>query len=94
MGRQLAAQFGVVQVGMQIRQDCAAGLDPRDPGERIVNAEMAGVRPVAQRIHDPDLESRKRRDASLRQPTEVARIREPPETEAQGGNIAMLLEDR
>jgi len=94
MGRQLTAQLGIIEIGVQIGQNRAAGFDPCDPGERIVDAEVARVRPVAQRIHDPDLDTGKRRDASLREPAEVAGIRKPPEAEAQGENIAMLLEDR
>src|SRR5262245_4111341 len=94
VGRQLAAQLFVIEIGMEIGQDRAAGLDPRDPRERVLDTEMARMRPVAQRVHDPDFGAGKGRDAGLRQAAEVAGIGEPAEAESQGGDIAMLLEDR
>src|SRR5262249_3686504 len=94
VGRQLAAQLFVIEIGMEIGQDRAAGLDPRDPRERVLDTEMARMRPVAQRVHDPDLGPGKGRDAGLGQAAEVAGIAEPPAAESQGGDIAMLLQKR
>src|SRR5262249_44403024 len=79
---------------MEVGQDRAVGLDPCDPRERVVDTKMARMRPVAQRVHDPDLGPGKRRDTGLGQTAEVAGIGEPPEAESQGGDIAMLLQDR
>ena len=82
MGRQLAAQLVVVEIGVEVGEDRAAGLDPRDPHERILDTEMAGMGPVAQRVHDPNRGTRERRDAGLRQPAEIAGIGESPEAES------------
>ena len=64
MGRQPAAQFLVVEVGVQVGQDRPPGLEPLDPGQRLVDAEMARMRRVAQRVDDPDIEARQRRARS------------------------------
>ena len=79
----LAAQHLVIEIGVQIGQDGAARLEPLDPGERVVEREMARVRPVAQRIDDPDVEAGERRDALRRQAAQVARIGEVAEAEAE-----------
>src|SRR5262245_11757498 len=76
---------------MEVGQDRAVGLDPCDPRERVVDTKMARMRPVAQRVHDPDLGPGKRRDTGLGQAAEVAGIGEAPEAESQGRDIAMLL---
>src|SRR5262245_48860054 len=94
MGRQLAAQFLVVEIGMKIGEDRAPRFDPRDPAERVLDTEMARMRLVTQRVHDPDLGPGERRDARLGQPTQIAGIGKRSETEPQGGNVAMLLQDR
>src|SRR5262245_28364875 len=92
--RELRPQLVVVEIGMEIGQDRAPGLDPFDPAQRIVDTEMAGMRAVAQRIHDPDFGPRERSHARLRQAAQVAGIGKRPEAKAQRGNIAVLLQDR
>src|SRR5262249_42491117 len=84
----------VIEIGVEIGQDRAAGLDPRDPRERVVDTEMARMWPGAQRGDDPDLGAGKGRDTGLRAAPEVAGKGEPPQAEARGGDIAMLLQDR
>src|SRR5262249_56279327 len=94
VGRQPRLELLVVEIGVQVGQDRPARLDPLDPAERVGDAEMARMRAVAQRVHDPDLESLQRRDAPLRQATEVARVGKRTETEAPRGDIAVLLPPR
>ena len=64
--RELRAQSIKVEVGMEIREDCARGLDTLYPGERIIYTEMAGMRTITQSIHHPDIEPLQRRDRGLR----------------------------
>src|SRR6266516_1871250 len=90
MRRQLAAQLVIIEIGMQIGQDRTGGFDAGDPTERVIDAEMARVRPIAQRVHNPDFGTGKRSNAGLRQPTQVAGISEVPETKPKGRNIAMV----
>ena len=93
MRRQLRAQRLVVEIGMQVGQDRALGLDALDPGERLGQAEMARMRRVAQRVDDPDVEPGQRRGAFGRQVAEVAGIGEAAEAEAERGDVAVLLQD-
>ena len=71
MRRQLAAQLVIIEIGMQIGQDRTGGFDAGDPTERVIDAEMARVRPIAQRVHNPDFGTGKRSNAGLRQPTQI-----------------------
>ena len=73
----------VVEVGVQVGQDRAPRLEPLDPAQRLGQAEMAGVRPVAQRIDHPDIEAVERRDAFVRQAAQIAGIAEIAEPEAR-----------
>src|SRR5262245_13896647 len=92
--RQLRAQGRIVHVGMKIGQNCTPGLDPRDPFQCLVEIEMARVWALAQRVDDPDLESRKRRDAVGRQTLDISRIGHIAKAEAQGRDIAVILQNR
>jgi hypothetical protein len=58
--RQVPAQELVIEIGMQVGQDRSARLDTLDPGQRLVDTEVARVRPIAQRIDDPQLEASQR----------------------------------
>src|SRR5262245_9305054 len=78
---------------MEIGQDRAPGIDAPDPGQRIIDAEMARMRAVAQRIHDPDFGPRERSHARLRQAAQVAGIGKRAEAKTQRRNIAVLLQD-
>src|SRR6266851_10347277 len=89
--RKLAAQGLVVEVGMQVGQDGALGPDALDPGQRIVDGEMARMRRIAQRVEDPDFEVAQHRHAVRRNPVEVARIRQVPEPEAERMDVAVGL---
>jgi len=93
MGRQLAAQNVVVEVEVHVGEDRPPGRKPLDPLERFGDREMARVRPVPQRVDDPDIEAFKRRNRFRRHTGKVAGIGEAAEPEAQRGDIAMLLQD-
>jgi len=62
MRRQLAAQLIIIEIGMQIGQDRTGGFDAGDPPSASSTLEMARVRPIAQRVHNPDFgpQARKR----------------------------------
>ena len=93
-GGRLAAQRLVIEVGMQVGQDRALRLDPGDPGQRLVEIEMARMRRLAQRVDDPDVEAGQRRDAFGRQALDVGGIGHVAEAEAERGDVAVLLQDR
>jgi hypothetical protein len=44
------------EIGMHVGDDGAAWLEAIDPGQRIVAAEMAGMRGIAQPVDDPEIE--------------------------------------
>ena len=70
------------------------GLSRSIQASASVEAEMARMRLVAQRIDDPEVEPGERRDALVRQVAEVARIGQAAEAEAERGDVAMLLQER
>ena len=51
-GRQARAGRGVAEIVRHVRREGAARLDARDDVERLVQAEVRGVRLVAQRVDD------------------------------------------
>ena len=57
MRRQFLAQDVVVEIGVEVGQDGARGLEPLDPVERFGEREMTRMRPVAQRVDDPDVKA-------------------------------------
>ena len=83
-----------VEVGMEIREDCPSGLNPPYPGERIIYAEMAGMRAITQSVHYPHIEPLQGRNADRWQPAEVARIGQAAKPETERGYVTMLLEER
>ena len=83
-----------VEVGMEVREDCACRLDALYPAERILYAEMAGMWAVAQSVNYPDIEPLQGRNAGRRQPAEVARIGQAAKPETERGYVTMLLEER
>src|SRR5215208_341808 len=93
VNRQAAAQFLVIELGMQIGQDRAPRLQPLDPGQRFRHAEMARMRLVTQCVNDPDVEPAECRHALRRQSAEVAGIGEAAEAKAKGRDVAMLLQN-
>src|SRR5579862_8013272 len=94
MGRQSGAKLFVIEVGVQIGEDRAPWRDPLDPCQRLADREMSRMRRVAQRIDDPQIEPRERRNALRREVTHIARISCRAEPEAKRGNVAMILQER
>jgi hypothetical protein len=41
---------------MHVGDDGPARLEAVDPGQRVVDAEMAGMRRIAQAVDDPEIE--------------------------------------
>jgi hypothetical protein len=93
IGRQPGAQCLVVQIGMKVGQDRPGRLNPFDPRQCIVDAEMARMRLISERIHDPDIDPCQGSYAGLGQAAQVTGIGQGAEPEAQGRNIPVLLED-
>ncbi len=56
---QLAPQFLVVEIDVQVREDGAFRLQDCDPFERLLDGEVARMRDVAQRVDYPQVEAAK-----------------------------------
>src|SRR2546423_10935228 len=80
--RKLGADGLVVDIGMQVGQDRAFRSDPLDPPQRVGDREMTGMRRIAQRVENPDLEIAQHLHVCFRHAVEVARICEIAEPEA------------
>src|SRR5262245_9761474 len=93
VGREPAAQFVVIEIGMQVGQNRALGFEALDPIQRFRDAQVAQVRLVAERIEDPDVEAFEGRDAVGRQTLEIAAIGQAAEAKAERSDVAMVLED-
>ena len=78
MRRQLAAQLVIIEIGMQIGQDRTGGFDAGDPTERVIDAEMARVRPIAQRRWPPAAHSGRRNKRGARNETQGTEYRHGP----------------
>ena len=75
---------------MHVGDDGALRLEALDPGQRIVDAEMAGVAGIAQPVDDPEIEVFQGRPALLRDVVEIGRVGGVPDTIAQRGNVAVV----
>src|SRR5579862_2341836 len=53
---QAVPQHLVVQVGMHVGDDGTLRLETIDPGQRIADAEVAGMAGIAQAVDDPEIE--------------------------------------
>src|SRR5580700_828453 len=93
IGRQLRIELLVIEIGVQIGQDGAPRLEAADPLQCIVEREMARVRPIAQRVDDPDVEAGQRRGAFRRHAGQVAGIGEVAEAKTERSDVAVLLQD-
>ena len=74
MRRQLRTKRLVVEIDVHVRQDCAFRFQPFDPVQRFGEREMTRMRPVAQRIDDPDIEILERVDGLGIEIADVRRI--------------------
>src|SRR4051794_16931083 len=64
----------VVDIGRHVGDDGALRPEAFDPGQRVVDAEMAGMASVAQAIDDPEIEILQRAPALARDVVEVGRV--------------------
>ena len=56
----------------RLSPDRPGGLDPLDPGQRLIQAEMGRMRLVTQGVDDPDIDAGERCSARSRQVNEIA----------------------
>src|SRR5262245_46281410 len=70
------------------------GSDLRDPGESGIHICVGRVLAVAQRVHDPDLDTFKNPESFGIQPTDIARISDRSEPVSQGPYSAVDLPER
>src|SRR5260221_12419459 len=74
---------------MQVGDDGAARLDAPDPGQRLADAEVAGMPGIAQPVDDPEFEVFERGPALGRNVVEVGRVSGLANAIAERGNVAV-----
>src|ERR1700744_1016936 len=52
---QAFAQYLVIEIGVHVGDDGTLRLEALDPGQCVVDTEMAGMRPIAQSVDDPEV---------------------------------------
>src|SRR5262245_16470970 len=62
---QFGAQLRKIEIAVHVGEDRAFGLDAVDPLQRQIEMEMARMRPIPQRVYDPQLDSMQGFDGSL-----------------------------
>ena len=92
--RQALPQHLVVEIGMHVGDDGAARLEAIDPGQRVVDAEMAGMPGIAQPVDDPEFEMFQKRPARGRDVADIGRVGGLADPIAERRNIAVLQEER
>src|SRR5882672_6504330 len=92
--RQLGAQFGVVEIAVHVGEDRAFRADAVDPSERQVEVKMTRMRPVPERVDDPQLDAGERLYGSLRHIHQVGRVGHGTEAESEGGDVAVGEQER
>ncbi len=90
-GRQALRKRVIVQIDVHVGQDGAPGLHPGDPFEGPVHVGVGGMRRIAQRIDDPDVQIRESLEGLLRQGDHIAGIGHVSKAIAQGTDPAMVL---
>src|SRR4029077_1370000 len=83
IGQQFLLQFLIVEVDMHMGEDRAFRPHALDPGQRLIDAEMARMRGVAERIDDPYIEIAQISQRLLRKIAHVRRIGDTAEAEAE-----------
>jgi hypothetical protein len=71
---QALPQHLVVQIGMHVGDDGALRLEAIDPGQRVADAEMAGMVRIAQAVDNPEVEIFEVRPAHFRNIADVGRV--------------------
>ena len=68
-------------------------LEAIDPGQRVLHAEVAGMRRKAKPVNDPEIELFQKRPALVRDVIDIRRIGSIGDPVAQRRNIAMLYRE-
>src|SRR5260370_29519083 len=89
IGRQLGAQFGVVEIAGHIGEDRALRADAVDPSQRQVEVKMTRMWPVPERVDDPQLDAGERLYGGLRHIDEVGRVGHGAEAESERPDVAV-----
>src|SRR5436305_8852684 len=92
-GRQRLAQHFVIQIGMHVGDDGTARLEAVYPGQRVVDAEVAGMRCKAKPVNDPEVELLQKRPALVGDVIEIWRIGSIGDPVAERRNVAMLYHE-
>src|SRR5580692_321668 len=79
---------------MHVGNDGAARLETADPGQRVVDAEMAGMPGITQAVDNPEIEVFEGSPARGRDITDIGGIGGVPNAIAERLNIAMLQDER
>src|SRR5260370_9667553 len=75
VGRELGAQFGVVEIAVHIGEDRALRADAVDPSQRQVEGKMTRMWPAPERVDDPQLDAGERLYGRLRPTHAVRQVR-------------------
>src|SRR5258708_23023164 len=89
IGRQLGAQFGVVEIAVHVGEDRALRADAVDPSQRQVEVKMTRMWPVPERVDDPQLDAGERLYGGLRHIHQVGRVSHGAEAESEGTDVAV-----
>src|SRR5215475_14457365 len=91
--RQALPQHLVIEVGVHVGDDRALRLEAVDPGQRVVDAEMAGMGGVTKAVDDPEIEIFEERPALAPDVAEVRRIGGIRDTKAERRYLAVLEQE-
>ena len=91
--RQVAGKGRVIEFARHVRQDRALRLQAFNPGQRLLDAEMALVPRVAQRIDDPNVKTFEQRNRLGRDIADVGRVREVRHAIAERGDGSVPLRE-
>ena len=94
MRGQALAQSFVIEIGVKVGEDRPARAHRLDLRQRLVQAEMRGMRPIAQGVDDPHVEPFEKRPARLRNAFDVRGIGEPAEPEPERVDLAVVEVER
>jgi len=78
---------------MHVSDDGPLRLEAFDPGQRVADAEMAGMAGVAQAVDNPEIEVFQRGKALLGNVVQVGRIGCAADPKTERGNLAMMNQE-
>ena len=92
--RQLRAQRLIIEVGVQVGQDGVARTHLFDPLQGVVEAEMGGVRTIAQSVDDPHIQAFEEGKACFGNAFHIRCIGERSEAKTERADLAVLEIER